>query len=206
MCLRNDVFEKTYTEYLTNLAQLNLVERASKLQLNTSGSAVLVPLLGTEYQVSAAGIVDSAGQRASFEECIVIFKYLQLCPLDVSSDTEWVTYHSFKNAQPLLHYFAREVTTPIEHCFSRKMGVLKEVCKAFAGLVRSDNAAYDFSVEFSLLSQVPLFLRFNDADEEFPAQVTILFRESIGQYLDMESVAMLGALFSKRLIAHVIPT
>ena len=197
---KNEVFEKTYNEYLGKIEKLNLPELANKLKLEESGGELLVSLLGTEYRVSVAGIIGPDGQRAGFEESIVIFKYLLMCPKDVPIETDWVAYHSFKNAQPLLHYFAREATKPIEDFFTGKLESLEKVTKKIGGKVITDSASFDLSVKLDVLSQVPLFLRFNDADEDFPAQCTILFRESVERYLDMESVGILGALFAKKLL------
>lgn len=197
---KNNVFEKTYNEYLTKLKKLDLPELASKLHLKESGDGVLVSLLGEEYRVSSAGIIDSNGIRAEYEECIVIFKYLLMCPEHIPTDTAWVAYHSFKNAQPLLHYFTRETTKPIEESFSGNMKLLERVIKELGGVVVTDNASYDLSLQINVLSRVPLFLRFNDADEDFPAQCTILFQETIERYLDMESVGILGALFARKLM------
>jgi len=201
MKTKNEAFEKTYNEYLAKLDKLNLPEIANRLKLDESGRELLVSLLGDEFRVSKAGIIDPNRQRAEYKKCIVIFKYLLMCPLNVPTETDWVAYHSFKNAQPLLHYFAREVTDPIEHCFTGQLGKLRYICEEIGETATTDSASYDLSVQFDVLSQVPLFLRFNDADDDFPAQCTILFRETVERYLDMESVAILGALFAKKLTA-----
>jgi len=197
---KNDVFEKTYNEYLTKLKELDLSEVADKLNLKESGHGVLVSLLGEKYRVSSAGIIDSNGQRAEYEECIVIFKYLLMCPENIPTDIDWVAYHSFKNAQPLLHYFTRETTKPIEEFFSGNLKLLERVIQEIGGVLVKDNASYDLSLQFNVLSRVPLFLRFNDTDEDFPAQCTILFQETVEKYLDMESVGILGALFARKFI------
>jgi len=197
---KNDVFDKTYNDYLAKLGDLDLPELAGKLNLKESGHGVEITLFGEKYLVSSAGIIDSNGQRAEFEECIVIFKYLLMCPDNITTDTAWVAYHSFKNAQPLLHYFTRETTKPIEEFFSGNLKLLERVIKKIGGVVVTDNASYDLSIQFNILSQVPLFLRFNDIDEDFPAQCTILFQETVERYLDMESVGILGALLARKLI------
>ena len=57
---KNEVFEKTYNVYLGKIEKLNLPELASKLKLKESGGDLLVSLLGTEYQVSVAGIIGSS--------------------------------------------------------------------------------------------------------------------------------------------------
>jgi len=108
--------------------------------LKESGHGVLVSLLGEKYRVSSAGIIDSNGQRAEYEECIVIFKYLLMCPENIPTDTGWVACHSFKNAQPLLHYFTRETTKPIAEFFSGNLKLLDRVIKKIGGVIVSDNA------------------------------------------------------------------
>ncbi|GAH12969.1 unnamed protein product, partial [marine sediment metagenome] len=91
-------------------------------------------------------------------------------------------------------------TKPIEEFFSGNLKLLERVIKKIGGVVVTDNASYDLSIQFNILSQVPLFLRFNDIDEDFPAQCTILFQETVERYLDMESVGILGALLARKLI------
>lgn len=198
---KNEVFNKTYNEYLDKLKVLNLPEIARNLNLKVSGHDVLVSILGTDYRVSESGVFGLDGEKVDFEECIVIFKYLLMCPQEVPVETNWVAYHSFKNAQPLLHYFARETTKPMEDFFSGNLTMLEQLSENIGGVVVTDNASYDLSIQFEVMPHVPLFLRFNDADEDFPAQCTILFLETIEKFLDMESVSILGALFAKKLIA-----
>lgn len=200
---KNDVFEKTYNDYLAKLVELDLPDLADKLNLKESGHGVLVSLLGEKYQVSSAGIFDSNGQRAEYDECIVIFKYLLMCPEIIPTDTAWAAYHSFKNAQPLLHYFTRETIKPIEESFSGNLKLLERVVKKIGGITVTDDASYDLSIQLNALSRIPLFLRFNDADEDFPSQCTILFQETVERYLDMESVSILGALFARKLMKMV---
>ena len=195
------VFEKTYQDYLSQLKGLDLLQIASRLGLKLSGDKLLIPFLGTVYRVSSTGVFPPGGQQAGFTQSIVIFKYILMCPEEDLLDSEWVAYHSFKDAQPLLDYFSREATGPIENCFSGRLASLKAAGKKLAGSVVTDTAAYDLSMKFEVLPQIPLFLRFNDIDDDFPAQCTILFKSSAQRYLDMESLGILGALFAKDLIA-----
>jgi hypothetical protein len=47
-----------------------------------------------------------------------------------------------------------------------------------------------------MLPRIPIRLRFNDKDDEFPAQSSILFRQSTESYIDMESLAIGGTYFT----------
>lgn len=57
-----------------------------------------------------------------------------------------------------------------------------------------DDPSWDISVAFDMLPRIPVRLRFNDKDDEFPAQSSILFRQSAESYIDMESLAI-GATY-----------
>lgn len=194
------VFERTYQGYLKQLGTLDLSQRAQKLGLTVSGTELLISFFNSEYRVSSKGVISPLKKQAGFEESIIIFKYLLTCPEVVLENSEWAAYHSFKDAQPLLHYFARETTGPIEKTFSGNLTALENAGKKLGGVIVTDNASYDLSMKFEALSKIPIFLRFNDKDEDFPAQCTVLFKFSAEKYLDMESLGILGAIFAKNLI------
>lgn len=198
---KSAVFEKTYQDYLSQLEGLDLSDRGGRLGVDTSKDELLIPFFGTVYRVSSAGVFSPEEQQAGFALSVILFRYILMCPKEIPTDSEWVAYHSFKDAQPLLDYFARETTRPIEDHFTGQLATLEAAGKQLGGTVVTDTAAYDFSMQLNALPRIPLFLRFNDKDDDFPAQCTVLFKSSTDQYLDMESLGILGALFAKILIA-----
>ena len=58
-------------------------------------------------------------------------------------------------------------------------------------------------MQIDALPRIPLLLLFNDRDEEFPAQCSVLFEKRTEAYLDMECVAMVGMLLCEYLKALV---
>jgi len=196
------VFDKTIQDYLQQLGEIDLSQRALKLGLTISENELLISLFNSEYRVSSKGVIAPLNQQAGFEESIVIFKYVLTCPEVVPENSDWAAYHSFKDAQPLLHYFARETTGPIEKTFSGNLSALEQAGKKLGGVIVTDNASYDLSMQFEALSKIPISLRFNDKDEDFPALCTVLFKFSVEKYLDMESLGILGAIFAKNLIEN----
>jgi hypothetical protein len=46
---------------------------------------------------------------------------------------------------------------------------------------------------------VRIYLIFNDADEDFPADCSLLFEKQAASYLDMECLAMIGMVLAQRL-------
>ena len=80
------------------------------------------------------------------------------------------------------------------------MDLLEERCRKLGAAPLEDGAAYDLSLMFKALPRIPVLLRFNDGDDEFPAQCSILFRQSAEHYLDMESLAIAGTFLAGNLI------
>jgi hypothetical protein len=91
------------------------------------------------------------------------------------------------------------VTLPLADSFSARLGDLESAAKKIGGYPPADDFPYDLSLQFDALSKVPLLLLFNDKDEEFPAQCSVLFEKRVEKLLDMECLAMVGVLFCEYL-------
>jgi hypothetical protein len=194
------VFEETYQDYLQQLAHVDYLSRADILGGRTSGSDLIINFYGRDYRVSANGITDSEGQKANFAVCVVLCKYILVCPGEVMHDGSWVSYREFKDAGPLIGYFNANTNKTIESTFSGRLDLLTRASQKLAAIPVEDDAAYDLSLVFRALPRLPVMLRFNDGDDEFPAQCAILFRQSAEHYLDMESLAIVGTFLAGNLI------
>ena len=53
----NEVFNETYQNYLKQLSEIDLPERANRLGLEMAGGDLLDPLFGTPYRVASSGII-----------------------------------------------------------------------------------------------------------------------------------------------------
>jgi hypothetical protein len=107
-----------------------------------------------------------------------------------------------KDAAPLVRAFYNTVTHPIAETFSGRLTDLETAGKKIGGLPPADQFSYDLAMKFDVLPKVPLLLLFNDKDEEFPAQCSVLFEKRTEKYLDMECLAMVGMLFFEYLKAE----
>jgi hypothetical protein len=79
------------------------------------------------------------------------------------------------------------------------MDKLERQCRALGGRPWDTDVSCQLAFQFRALPRVPVFLLFNDADEDFPAQCTLLFQRDAASYLDMECLAMVGATLAARL-------
>ncbi len=195
------VFEETYRQYLDRIANLDLTSRAARLGAETAGEDLLIPLYGTTYRLTRGGVFDPTGAAVNYAICVVLCCYVLQCPPGTPTIGDWVTYREFKDAGPLVSYFTANTNKIIETTFSGRLDALERAGRALGGRRYDDGASHDLSLQFAFLPRIPVLLRFNDRDEEFPAQCSVLFRQSAEAYLDMECTAIGGTFLAGYLTA-----
>jgi len=194
------VFDRTYEDYLKRLAHVNLKGLDNIPGVQVDGDTAIVPLYGRPHRVSAREIQDPYGKRPSLTICVILGKYLLMCPPGEPGGHEWVSYRDFRDSGPLITYFSHDVEQAIAHRFAGETGLLRKASENLGGLAPEIDAAYDLSVQFLALPRVPVLMLFNDRDEEFGATCSVLFERCADRYLDPESLAMLGRLLFTYLI------
>jgi len=197
---KSAVFEKTYNDYLAQIAGIDFPSRADMLGAELSGDALIIPFYGEPYQVTANGVVKVSGDRANFAVSVVLCQYILRCPEATPESGGWVTYREFKDTGPLEGYFTANTNKIIETTFAGDLAALHNASKRLGGAEFDDGSSYDLSITFDLLPKIPVLLRFNDRDDEFPAQCSVLFRQSAESYIDMESLAIGGTFLAGVLI------
>jgi len=196
---KEHVYQQTYNDYLSRIAGIDLKFAADKLDLQMSGENVILPFFGKTYRVSPAGIADSSGKQPHLSVSVILCKYILMCPKIVPLGGNWMSFKDFIDAAPLIQAFFNTVTLPMADSFSTKLADLENAAKKIGGYPPADDFPYDLSLQFDALSKVPLLLLFNDKDEEFPAQCSVLFEKRVEKLLDMECLAMVGMLFCEYL-------
>ena len=199
------VFEKTYREYLDRIAGIDFLSRARMLGAERSENALVIPFYGEPYRISADGVAGASGKKANFAVSVVLCQYILQCPEDTPEIGDWVTYREFRDAGPLVGYFAANTNKTIATEFAGKVAALEKACESLGGVRFNDGSSHDVSLKFDFLPKIPVLLRFNDRDNEFPAQCSILFRQSAEEYLDMECLAIGGTFLSGNLIGPSPP-
>jgi hypothetical protein len=199
---RAAVFDTTLEDYLRQIADIDLVSRAETLGATAREGALILPLYGIPYRVSKEGVFDAGGQKANFAVSVVLCRYILQCPAVLPVPGEWVTYREFRDAAPLTGYFTANTNKVIETTFTGKLTALEDACRRIGGCYLEE-PSFDLAVAFELLPRIPVYFRFNDRDDEFPAQSSILFRRSAEHYLDMECLAIGGTLLTELLISKV---
>jgi Domain of unknown function (DUF3786) len=188
------VFEETYAKYLTQISALDLENVAARIGGVFDGGKIEVKLFSRTYRVSGEGIADPEGRRPTFDQCVILSKYLILAPGYPPTQSEWVNYRGLKDAGPLTTFFSNGIEGAIAGEFAGRAATLRQAGLKLEGFAPEMDAAYDVALQFAALPKVPMVMLLNDADDEFPSQCSVLFERRAEAYLDAECLAMLGSL------------
>jgi hypothetical protein len=200
MTTKAPIFEETTKNYLAQLAGIDFLSRAKTLGITIQDGEALIPCLETTYRVSPNGVFDPLGKEPLHAVSIVLCRYLLLCPEKEPLGEEWVSYKDFKNAGPFVGGFVNNTEKALVRYFSGRMEDLKPAGHKLGGHPSDLELSYEVVLQFDVLPKIPLLLLFNDKDEEFPAQCSLLFQKKAERYLDMECLAILGWFLTDALI------
>jgi len=189
---KESVFKKTYEKYLAQIDGIdyNLVKQ--KLGAEVEKNKIIIPLFGKPYKVSGAGISDPGGKQPMLDICVILCKYILLCPQIPPKGHDWVSFRDLKDSGPLTSYFVNDVERAIATYFNSRLGDIRKAGRILKGYSPGIEVSYDLSMQFDALPKVPVIMLFNDADAEFSATCSVLFERRAENYLDPECLAMAG--------------
>ena len=191
------VFKETYEGYLAQLSGHDLSAKASALGFETESDEARLNCFNRTYWVSTRGIHDREGNTPDLSICVVLCRYIMMGPEHLPDARELCTFKDFRNAAPLIHFFENSVHRRIAERFQGSISALESSCARLGGRIYSADLGYQLKYRFFGLPKVPVCLLFNDVEEGFAAQCTLLFERSVEALLDMESLAMLGSILAR---------
>ena len=198
---KSPVFKETARYYLHQLERLPLTALAPRLALEIQGQAVMIPILGKTFCLEPGRLLGPDGRQAPFEALVVASRYLIGAPETAPTDEAWTAYRDFPDAAPLVSYFQCNAEAPIAQTFSGRTAELAAHCQRIGGRPLDGGLHYDLALGLQALPRIPIYLLFNDEDPEFGAECRLLFERRAADYLDMESLAILGVMLAAQLVA-----
>jgi hypothetical protein len=194
------VFEETLRNYLAQVARIDPAGIADTLAITVEQGEAVIPFLGKTYRVSRAGVRDASGAEPIHAVSTVLCRYLLLAPSRFPlSGEDWVSYKDFKDAAPFVGGFVNNSERAVARCFSGRLDRLVEAARQLQAGPPGLDLSYQFAGQVQALPRIPLLLLFNDEDEDFPAQCTLLFQQRAEKFLDMECLAIIGWLLADSL-------
>jgi hypothetical protein len=198
-----EVFERIYQDYIEKVFRVDLEKAKNRLGLEWTEGVVDVPIFGSHYRITPQGITDPKGNKPPHSISVILCQYVLLCPETEPEESGWVTFKDFKDAGPFAVGFRNNAERPISKAFSGQLEALADAGRRLGGRPFDVGTSSDLVFRFEALPKIPILLLFNDRDEDFPAQCSLLFERRAEKYLDMECLAMVGwalAEWMKRLV------
>ena len=189
----NPVFKQNYESYLHQLKDTTLSLCSSILGIRVDEETITaeIPFFKTMYRVSRLGVVDARGDRPDYGICVVLLKYLLMCPRWIPSAKDWTPYRDFKDSgQTQNTGLSDYATMKISNRYARNLGRLKSSVAALGGVSPEADYPYDLAAVIPVLPRIPVLFLFNDADEQFPARASILYERRAEHFLDAECRVM----------------
>lgn len=197
---KSPVFDKILKDYLHQVARIEDKRGIGPaLGITVTGDGYEIPFFNSTYTITPETIIDGDGKTARHAIAVILCKYLLLCPALPSDDSRLVTYKDFRDAAPYVGGFRNTAESPIAACFANCLPKLEQKCLELRGQPFATEVSCQLAFKFKALPRVPIIMLFNDADEDFSAQATLLFLKNAASYLDMECLAMIGAALAYRL-------
>lgn len=160
-----------------------------------------ISFFGEVYWVGPQGCRSMGGTAASEAVELVLSRYVLRFPAGPPpADGHCMTFRELEGAGPLSQRFADNTHKIITTTFGRSVDRLQKAAQAVVGCRPAPQSGFDLSLCFEALPRVPLYLRFNAEDDEFPAQAALLFHRSAAVYLDLQALFIVATYLTGRLI------
>ena len=160
-----------------------------------------VPFLDRTYEVGYPqfGFKDPVepGREIPIQEQILILHYMLAAGIAPLTG-QWISYREIPGASFYFSAFVKRAIDPLKKVFGQNIWSLSESAARLKGKPIEPG---DVGFEFEILPQVPLQVILYAGDEEFTAEVNMLFDKNIGRILSPEDIAWLAGMLVYRLIA-----
>ncbi|RPJ71673.1 MAG: DUF3786 domain-containing protein [Desulfobacteraceae bacterium] len=184
------------------LAAAPFEQTLTRSGFEAAGEGLLrVPFLDRVYRVRHPGFdfLDEADpvRDVPLQEQVLLLHYL-LGAGPPAAPGEWVAYREIPGAGFYFSAFVKRAVDPLKNRFGRDPDAFRSAAGRLGG---GAVATGDAGFEFRVLPYVSLQLILYAADDEFPAEATILFERQIAGRLSPEDIAWLAGMLVYRLIA-----
>lgn len=202
MCQPAEIFRQHYQNYLARIAEIDLASVQQTLGLVKKDNRYVIPFFDRNYTVSKDGIMNDTGEIPDYATCVILAKYLIMCPDRIHEDAQWAAFKDFKRTSHLLNvnYFSSDTEKALVSAFEGRRNALASAGIALGGIFPDEDISYDLVMQFAALPRISLLLLFNDGDDDFGAYGTVLFQKQAEYYLDPESLAVTSANMIRRLV------
>lgn len=197
------VYEQVLQSLQPKIQALDFRKTASMFGARLMNQETLeIDFLNNAYRVTKEKITDMSGKEPRPWISILIYNHLCM-PEPPAPAGEWITFSSVPASHAKDKAWAGHVEEEVAKRFAGDVAGLRAACERLGGMPAAVPGNHDAAYEFRFFPHYPVLLLFDDAvaEENFPAQCRMLLDKTAPDYLDIESIVVLGEEFASRLTA-----
>ena len=195
------VYEQALESLQPKIQALDFGKTAGQFGATVVGpDALEIVFLNETFRVTKEKVTDAGGKEPRPWISILIYNHLCM-PNPPKPAEEWITFGSVPASHAKDKAWAGHVEDEIAKHFAGNVEGLKAACERFGGKPATISGSHDLAYAFRFFPHYPVLLLFYDAvaEENFPAQCKLLLDKTAPNYLDIESIVVLGEEFAGRL-------
>jgi hypothetical protein len=181
--------ERTFKDLQEQLKAIDIAARAERLGARSTGSTIVVPCLGRDFEVDGQGrVLSSCHSHAWFS--IPLLTYI-LFGKGVAVSGRWVPFRELESGGRWERLFERRCEAPLKRIADAHAELFEDLISMFSG-ARSDQFSSDISVVLYPLPKVPILICYWKPEDGMESKLHVFFDATAEQNLTMDSLFTLG--------------
>ncbi|MCP3954513.1 MAG: DUF3786 domain-containing protein [Desulfobacterales bacterium] len=177
----------------------DLYSAARRPGVTFNNGSLRIPFFGATYSLSPSQVLGPDGTPPSRAVAGILHDYVTHAPLADTGENRFISFRELAGTGPLAVSFANNTNKTITTTFAGRLDRLEQAAARLSGIPEKNSDGYDLCIRFNALPGVPVHLLFNDAEDDFPAQCTLLLPAAIEYCLDRRAIFTLGTFLCGRL-------
>lgn len=187
-------YDQWRIDWQQRFLSMDLQQLLDKLPfLRTANNRLLVPYFHKTVSIRQDdGVMEPPAEWGSLSlmDEMNVYTMLWYSLKDASLTGEWVSFEDLKDARPFGPAFRKGNLAPFAATFAGHAHLLQKALIAFGGTPLPTG---DVGYEISVFPCIPMRVLFWDGDDEFPAQVNLLFDRSATAFIHVESIVSIAS-------------
>ena len=182
--------EKTFRDLQERIKAIDMTSRAELLGARRTGSTIVVPCLGRDFEVDGQGrVLSSCHSHAWFS--IPLLTYV-LYSKGAPVSGRWVPLRELEQGSMWERLFERRCEAPLKRIADAHAELFEDLINMFSGTSTPDQFSSDISVVLYPLPKVPILICYWKPEEGMGSKLHVFFDATAEQNLTMDSLFTLG--------------
>lgn len=195
----NDHYQQLRQQWRQKIASIDHKVLQKRLPcLRSEQDGLHITYMGSDHVITSSGTVLVAGsdQQIPWNDEMNVLTHLWYARYGAGLSGQWVSFSELSGASPYGPAFLRGNLVPFAQTFQGHGDRLRQALKMLGGF---DLHMGDVGFQIDAFPFIPVRVLFWDGDEEFPAQLNLLFDRSATEFIHVESIVTIASSLQHKL-------